>query len=94
MLTLLFLVGCASDGVAVGDTIRMLNPDGSEMYEGASPNSAVVGLMLDGDELEVVSEPREVSGVTLAKLDCLSGITIDEVRLVGWVDVTQFEVLD
>lgn len=90
----LLLVGCTDDSISVGDIVRILESDGSEMYEGASPSSAVVGLIPAGDECEVVFEPRTVADVTLAKLDCVSGITIEEVHLVGWVDVTQFEVLE
>lgn len=101
VLAMLILVGCTDGSVAVGDMVRLVDPDGKniEMHEAASQNSPVMANFEPGLECEVVFEPRTVADVTFAKLSCSGGTMVEaaggvEVFMDGWVDVTQFDVLD
>jgi len=95
MLAMLLLVGCAAteESAPVGASVRLLDPDGIHIGMREAPNpSTAVYLQLPVDlECEVVSGPKTTADVTFWKLDCPD---VDGIRLVGWVDVTQFEVLD
>ncbi len=97
----LLLVGCTDDGVSVGAMVRLVDPDGKniEMHEAASANSPVMANCEPGLECEVVFEPRTVADIIFAKLSCSGGTLVQaaggvEVFMDGWVDVTQFEVLE
>lgn len=97
----LLLVGCTDNSVSVGAMVRLVDPDGKniEMHEGASPNSPVMANFEPGLECEAIFETRTVADVTFAKLSRSGGKLVEaagggETFMDGWVDVTQFDVLD